>query len=354
MSWINKVKRNNLTEFIDGNYIQSPSDYFATSKQIIRKLIDAQIKHEQRALSCIIDIGKTLSELYDYKKRSQSPRIDKMWNDLVLEFQYSPSTVTKYIKISKNPVLSDERFKNRIPSSVYSLYELSKIEPIALQLLIESNEVTNTSGRTDIVSLTTPPAIKKKSKIQISIMSLSIDKKDWIASYKSFEDELIEFLTNKDISYSLSSQVKSLDKSELVRSKKIDNYIYKQSKVHFNKVVKNYIDNACRTKNLCSPKTPFKKKMRLLKFGIDEVTTEGCADINEVAERLLYLGIQEESIWNEHLIKWTIDAFTKFPSKIPDSVHSNTTEEFDDLVRQHKNGNFTPVKKKHDFSKFKF
>jgi len=347
------MKKSNLTEFIDGNYIQSPSDYFATSKQNIRKLIQAQTVHEHRALRCIIEIGKTLSDLYDYKKRSQSAHIDKMWNDLVAEFQYSPATVTKYIKISNNPVLSDERFKNRIPSSVYSLYELSKIEPIALQLLIESNEVTSTSGRTDIVALTTPPKIKKQSKIQIPIMTLSIDKKDWISSYKLFEDDLIELLTNKDISFSLSSQVKSLDKSEVTRSKKIKNYIYKQSKAHFNKVVKNHIDSTCRTRNLCSPKTPFKKKMKLLKFGIDEVTTEGCISTAEIEERFLPLGFQEETIWNEHLMKWTADAFEKFPSRIPESVHSNTTEEFEDLVRQHKSRNFTPVKKIRDFSKFK-
>ena len=347
------MKKSNLTEFIDGNYIQSPSEYFATSKRNIRKLIDAQTVHEQRALRCIIEIGKTLSDLYDYKKRSQSPRIDKMWNDLVAEFQYSPATVTKYIKISKNPVLSDERFKNRIPSSVFSLYELSKIEPIALQLLIESNEVTSTSGRTDIVALSTPPKIKKKSKIQIPIMSLLIDKNDWISSYKSFEDDLIEFLNSKEISYALSSQVKSLDKSEVARSKKIDNYIYKQSKAHFNKVVKNHIDNTCRSKNLCSPKTPFKKKMKLLKFGIDEVTTEGCISTAEIEERFISLGIQEESIWNEHLMKWTADAFEKFPSRISELVRSDKTEEFENFVQQYKSKNFTPVKKIRDLSRFK-
>ena len=347
------MKKSNLTQFVDGNYIQSPSDYFDSSKQNIRKLIQAQTVHEKRALRCIIEIGKTLSDLYDYKKRSQSTRIDKMWNDLVAEFQYSPSTVTKYIKISKNPVLADEKFKNRIPSSVYSLYELSKIEPIALQLLIESNEVTSTSGRTEIVALTTPPKIKKQTKIQIPIMSLSIDEKDWISSYKSFEDDLIEFLKSKEISYSLSSQVKSLEKSEISRGKRVDKYIFIQAKSHFNLVVKNYIDNACRVNNLCPPKTPFKKKMKLLKFGIDEVTTEGCLHTNEVAERFLSLGIQEESIWNKHLMQWTADAFEKFPSQIPESVLSNTTEEFDDFVRHYKSQNFTPVKRERDFSKLK-
>jgi hypothetical protein len=342
--------KSNLTEFIVVNDIDSPSDYFSSSKQTIKKLIDAKTIHEHRALRCIIEIGKTLSDLYDYKKRSQSPRIDKMWKDLVAEFQYSPATVTKYIRISKNPVLADEQFKNRIPSSVYSLYELSKIEPIALQLLIESDEVTSSSGRTEIVALTKTPKINKKSKNQIPIMTLSIDKKDWITTYKSFEDDLIEFLTIKDISYSFSSQVKSLDKSEVARSKKIENYIFKESKAHFNKVVKNHIDNTCRTNNLCSPKTPLKKKMQLLKFGIDEVTTEGCISTAEIEERFLPLGFQEESIWNEHLMKWTADAFEKFPSRIPESVKLNTTEEFEELVRQHKSRNFTPVKKKRNFS----
>ena len=348
MPWISKVKKSNLTQFIDGNYIQSPSDYFASSKQNIKKLIQAQTVHEQRALQCIIEIGKTLSDLYDYKKRSHSPRIDKMWNDLVAEFQYSPATVTKYIKISKNPVLADERFKNRIPSSVYSLYELSKIEPIALQLLIESNEITSASGRTDVVALTAPTKLNKQSK-----MSLAIDKKNWITSYKSFEDDLIEFLNSKDISYSLSSQVKSLEKSEVARFKKIEKYVFQQSKAHFNKVVKDYIESQCRTKNLCPPKTQFKKKIKLLKFGVDEVTTEGCITTREIEERFLALGLQEESIWNGLQISWATDAFEKYPSKIPESIDTTNPAQLEDLRKQYESRNFTPVKKKYDFTGFK-
>lgn len=347
------MKKNNLTQFIDGNYIQSPSDYFASSKQNIKKLIHVQSVYEHRAIRCVIEIGKTLSDLYDYKKRSQSTRIDKMWNELVAEFQYSPATITKYIKISKNPILADEKFQTRIPYSVYSLYELSKIEPITLQLLIESNEVTSSSGRTNIVALTNSPKIKKTSKTQIPIMSLSIDRKDWISSYKSLEDELINLLISKNISYSLSSQVKSLDKSEITRSKKIEKYIFQQSKAHFNNFIKSHIDNACRTKILCSPKTPFKKKIKLLKYDVDEVTTVGCITADEVKNRFLWLGIQEESFWSELLMKWHIEAFEKFPSRIPEPVQPNTAEEFDGFVRQQKNQNFTPVKNKRDFSKFK-
>jgi len=347
------VNKNNLTQFFDGNNILSSSDYFASSKQIIKKLIHAQSVYEHRAIKCVIEIGNTLSDLYEYKKRSQSTKIDKMWDELVAEFQYSPATITKYIKISKNPILADERFQTRIPYSVYSLYELSKIEPIALQLLIESNEVTSSSGRTDIVALTNSPKNKKTSKIQIPIMSLSIDKKDWISSYKSFEDELVNLLIRNNISYSLSSQVKSLDKSEVTRSKKIERYIFQQSKAHFKEVVKSQIDNACRTKNLCSPKTPFKKKMKLLKYGVDEVTTDSCIAVNEVKDRLLQLDFEEESSWGKLMMKWYFEAIEKFPSRIPEPVETTTAEEFSHFVRQQKNQNFTPVKDKRDFSKLK-
>jgi hypothetical protein len=50
------MKKSNLTEFMDGNYIQSPSDYFATSKQNIRKLKESQTVHEHRALRWL-DLG---------------------------------------------------------------------------------------------------------------------------------------------------------------------------------------------------------------------------------------------------------------------------------------------------------
>ena len=347
------MNKNNLTQFFDGDNILSSSDYFTSSKQNIKELIHAQSVYEHRAIKCVIEIGKTLSDLYEYKKRSQSTKIDKMWDELVAEFQYSPATITKYIKISKNPILADEKFQTRIPYSVYSLYELSKIEPIALQLLIESKEVTSSSGRTDIVALTNLPKNKKTSKIQIPIMSLSIDKQDWISSYKSFEAELVDLLIRNNISYSLSSQVKSLDKSEVTRRKRIEKYIFKQSIAYFDKAVKSYIDNACRSKALCSPKTPFKKKMKLLNYEVDEVTIVDCANADEVGDRFLQLGIEEESIWSEQLMKWHIEAFEKFPSRIPEQVPTTTAKELDGFVRDQKNQNFTPVKNKRDFSKFK-
>ena len=347
------MKKNNLTQFFEENYVLSSSDYFAESKQKIKKFIHAQSVHEHRAVRCVIEIGKTLSDLYDYKKRSHSTKIDKMWSELVAEFQYSPATITKYIKISKNSILADEKFQTRIPYSVYSLYELSKIEPIALQLLIESNEVTSSSGRTDIVALTNLPKNKKTSKIQTPIMLLSIDKNDWISSYKSFEDELINLLIRNRISYSLSSKVKSLDKSEVTRSKKIEKYIFQQSKAHFNNFVNSYIDNAYRLKNLSSSNVPFKKKIKFLNYNIDEVTTVGCTTADEIKDRFMRLGIQEESIWTNLSAKWYIEAFEKFPSQIPEPVQTNTADEFDELVRQRKNQNFTPVKNKRDFSQMK-
>ena len=347
------MNKNNLTQFFEEDSIVFSSDYFASSKQNIKELIHAQSVYEHRAIKCVIEIGNTLSDLYEYKKRSQSTKIDKMWDELVAEFQYSPATITKYIKISKNPILADDKFQTRLPYSVYSLYELSKIEPIALQLLIESNEVTSSSGRTDIVALTNLPKNKKTSKIQIPIMSLSIDKQDWISSYKSFEAELVDLLIRNNISYSLSSQVKSLDKSEVTRRKRIEKYIFKQSIAYFDKAVKSYIDNACRSKALCSPKTPFKKKMKLLNYDVDEVTIVGCTTADEVEDRFLLLDFEAESNWGEQLMKWHMEAFEKFPSRIPESVQTTKAEELDGFVRQQRNQNFTAVKNKRDFSKFK-
>ena len=93
--------------------------------------------------------------------------------------------------------------------------------------------------------------------------------------------------------------------------------------------------------------------MKLLKYGVDEVTTAGCITAGEVEDRFLWLDIQEKSIRSEHLIKWHIEAFENFPSRKPEPVQTNTADEFDDFVRQQKNQNFTPVKNKRDFSKLK-
>jgi len=344
------MKKSNLTEFIEGNYIQSPSDYFDTSKQNIRKLIQAQTVHEQRALRCIIEIGKTLSDLYDYKKRSQSPRIDKMWDNLVAEFQYSPATVTKYIKISQNPVLTDKKFENSIPSSVYSLYELSKIEPIALQLLIESNEVTSSSGRSSIAALTAQPKVKMKTKNQISIMTLTIDEKDWVKNYKSLEADLINFLDAKNISFNLSPGVLALDNSEHTRFKNMESFAFKQSKEYFKKVVKEYVDNKC---SHMAPNSTFRKKVEYLKFGADEVTTSGCVSSDEVKERLLFLGLIDESTWYRLYSEWLDLANSKYPSKIPELDSTQSINEFSLIREGFERTNFTRVKKKKIFTGFK-
>ena len=128
--------KSNLESFINSQNIQSSDDYFQSSKKSLRKLITEQSLHEHRALKCIIEIGKTLSELQDYKKRIKSSKVDGLWTDLLNEVKLSPSTVTKYVKISTHPILSHKRFISRIPASVFSLYELTKIEPVILQLLI--------------------------------------------------------------------------------------------------------------------------------------------------------------------------------------------------------------------------
>ena len=52
-------------------------------------------------------------------------------------------------------------------------------------------------------------------------------------------------------------------------------------------------------------------------------------------------------------MKWHIEAFEKFPSRIPEPVPTTTAKELDGFVRDQKNQNFTAVKNKRDFSKFK-
>ena len=53
------------------------------------------------------------------------------------------------------------------------------------------------------------------------------------------------------------------------------------------------------------------------------------------------------------MMKWYIEAFEKFPSRIPEPVQTTKAEELDGFVRQQRNQNFTAVKNKRYFSKFK-
>ena len=93
--------------------------------------------------------------------------------------------------------------------------------------------------------------------------------------------------------------------------------------------------------------------MKLLKYGVDEVTTDSCITVNEVEDRLLRLDFEEESSWGKLMMKWYFEAFEKFPSRIPEPVQTTTAGELDGFVRKQKNQNFTPVKDKRDFSKLK-
>lgn len=95
--------KSNLNRFIENGEIQSSVDYFKSSKKSLHKLIDEQSVHEHRALKCIIEIGKTLSALQDYKRRIKSPKVDGLWTDLLKEVGISPATVTKYIKYPVTP-----------------------------------------------------------------------------------------------------------------------------------------------------------------------------------------------------------------------------------------------------------
>ncbi len=348
--WVSKVKKSNLTVFVADKDIESPLDYFDSSKQGLKKLLRAKSEHEKNALLCIIEIGKKLSELQDYQKRVKSSKVDGLWNNLLQEVELSPATVTKYIKISNHPLLTDRRFLGRIPASVFSLYELTKLEPITLQLLIESNEINATSGRSVIASLSKPQSKSKKSSSKkVSLMTLSIPEKDWIKCYKNLEPQLLNTLDSMGLSYDFTTDVRSLENSEITRMKKIEKFVFQKSKVFFNQVVKSHIDQKCLEMHLCPPKTPFKKKMKLLKFGVDEVTTEGCIDTQEVSVRLIGLGLIEEEKWNQLQMEWMSQGFTKFPSRLPDVTEDTGLLDQTEAAKK----NFTPVKMKRDFSDFK-
>ncbi len=348
--WVSKVKKSNLTVFVADKDIESPLDYFDSSKQGLKKLLRAKSEHEKNTLLCIIEIGKKLSELQDYQKRVKSSKVDGLWNNLLQEVELSPATVTKYIKISNHPLLTDMRFLGRIPASVFSLYELTKLEPITLQLLIESNEINATSGRSVIASLSKPQSKSKKSSSKkVSLMTLSIPEKDWIKCYKNLEPQLLNTLDSMGLSYDFTTDVRSLENSEITRMKKIEKFVFQKSKVFFNQVVKSHIDQKCLEMHLCPPKTPFKKKMKLLKFGVDEVTTEGCIDTQEVSVRLIGLGLIEEEKWNQLQMEWMSQGFTKFPSRLPDVTEDTGLLDQTEAAKII----FTPVKMKRDFSDLK-
>lgn len=128
-------KASSVSLFAHGE-VQTAKEYFDSAVVSIKKLIQAQSVHEQRALKCITAIGQMLGELQDFKKRIKSAKVDSLWDDFVQAVDLSPSAVSKYIKISKNPVLTD------IGRACAVLFGMEGARVAALDLNIEAAEQT--------------------------------------------------------------------------------------------------------------------------------------------------------------------------------------------------------------------
>ncbi len=343
------ASKKSLTNFLQVDAIQSSEDFFHTSKQKIQSYLKAQSIHEHRALACIIAIGDQLSQLQEYKRKFNTNKVEKLWNNLIGEFDFSASTISKYIKISQNPVLSDRRYVRKIPPSIYSLYELTKLDPNELINLIECGDIDVNSGRSTIERLTRVKAKKKNQDATVPLMTLRISTSNWIAKFKKIESELLEFLDSQGILYQESREVLRLQLSEKSRLKKIEMYALQRAKKYFQNSVRRYVDDVCSKRNLCSPKTSLKNKFVLLKFQPEEITVGDCVDVSEVQSRLVNLGLITNSEWGKIYLQWIGEAMEKFPSKIPATESGNDSYPDSGQIERI----FTPVKKNRDFSSLK-
>jgi len=120
-----------------------------------------QQKHEQQlnaqgiAVGSIIAIGKLLKEARDYKDSLNVKNKSKLWSNFENGLTFSKGHISKYIKISENPVLSNKVHQSKLPPSVFTLYELTHHDQETLVHGIQSGAITANLSRSDVASTKT-------------------------------------------------------------------------------------------------------------------------------------------------------------------------------------------------------
>lgn len=352
--------KSNLISFLDDDLLTSKeilSDYEIK----IKNIHSIQLKAEKELVSSCIQIGLLLLEAKQYKDQLRLSNKEKLWKSFGSSLGFSAASVSRYISIAKNPILLMNQFHSKIPSSINSLYELNKFDPITLQLLIESGEITPTTGRSAIKKLVSEISPKNKSKKitkqtkQIDLMKLTINESDWVVNYCWFIDELLEFLNHKNINYVLSKKVKQLNVVENTYYERIKKYVFTRAVKFYKSEMIKYIDYSGRKHNLWSTnsKISVRKKITLLKFGWDEISWTNVINTNELKEKYIFNGLGDESTWYQNEVLWRGEAsdtielpdFVKYKNANEEEISlKSISDQFSKSSKSEKKYNFTGVK----------
>ena len=140
--------------------------------------------------------------------------------------------------------------------------------------------------------------------------------------------------------------MKKLRKNE----KKIDAYVYKVAKRYLKDMIKDYIERKGISRNYwkTKDKLSFKSKYQKLEFNQEEVDVMLCANIVELTQLYLNLGLEDHIYWIRKLNEWYADAVHSVnsskqqdkndPASILDFIHQDV------IIKPSKKLDFSNIK----------
>lgn len=299
-----------------------------SQKQILnsyRTKIAASFKRQQIAgqatIQAILEIGTLLIEAREYKDSLVLPYKEKVWKEFIAELGFSMSSVTRYIKIAEHPIIGDKKHHQYLPSSVYSLYEISSIEPKQMLRMIKAGSIYTEMGRSEISALKQTPTPKIIPSDKIDLLHIKIPKDLLQGDYFSILNEVTEFLKSKGIEFEYGKEIAKNDEEERKSLQKIERYVFAQAKKYFDTSIKKIVERKGRQSNLWekNSKLSFKTKATKVGYNFEEVSTNEVLNISELTEKFNHIGFDDSTVWYSLITDWHSEGMEKYGEKLHQS-----------------------------------
>jgi len=319
------VKRgSSLTKFFqsdktDGNQVLTQGEVLLSYGSRIHELQQRQSTASAAYVEATLEIGKLLREARDYAATLKLSGKDKLWKEFKDSLGYSEPTMSKYIKVAEHPVLKGKTYRSKLPPSLHSLYELSKLDAPTLKEHISSGQINPTVGRSEVAAVLGKKSEKPQlvSSVQTEIFVITVPKKDWQSKFLSVEDAMKEFCKEHalglKISKTASEFLNQRNNDETLYDKKIRLHVLRSAKKFCKEQAISMVNTKFKERYplLVQKSLGFKAKYKKLKYGEDEIECGECTDTDEVKAIYLSFGLDGEEFWNEQYGEWFTDAMTQ-------------------------------------------
>ena len=143
----------------------------------IDNIISRFITNYQSNIESIVKNAVLLREA----RTSESKLNDKEWNQLQDKLKLTYRITQIITKIGKNKILTNEKYFNQLPPSIYKIYELTKISEKKLLELLQSKKINPSLSYDEILKVIGLQIRKKfeKKKNTIRFLNIRLDDKNF-------------------------------------------------------------------------------------------------------------------------------------------------------------------------------